>query len=1135
MKRIPDLISDTFFLKAADFSLSEKATPTTELRSPCDVEYGISNQKQASSKLFVFRSSVTYRKTSLILLFVLSMLTVLFNGTTATAQPTTTVSGRVLDKNKEPLPGVSVLVTGSKTGTRTDADGRYSLKVPQNARLRFTYIGYSTQELSIAGKTQINITLAENVTQLDELVVIGYGTAKKRDLTGAVSSVSGKDIRSVPVTTAAQAITGKVAGVNVVTQSGAPGASINITVRGGTSITQGNSPLYIVDGFQMDDGLRNVDINDIESIDVMKDASATAIYGARGSNGVVLVTTKSGKSGKTQVSYNGYFSTERLGKKLDLLGIEDYVKYQYEFRVLAGTENQFANMFGGDINSADFYTGAYSRIQRDYSSRPGIDWQDEVFGGSALMQNHNVSITGGTEKTRFVVSYNNTGQDGIVAKSGYTRNNVRAKLNHEIRKGIRFDLNSNFNSQRIDGGGSLGGMLKMTILQPVTGGSRFTNEQLLGSDIGMILSETDGQYDIYNPIITNDAITKNKYSRQIVTNAGLDIDLLKDLTFRTAGSYTWQQIRDDMFDDGRTRTARNNLGPWGSRNNDEKYSWQITNTLNYRKSFGKHNLNAMVGQETYYSESMNLDNTYYRFPENNFGLNNVGMAETVFTYGSGKSRYGIVSVFGRAIYNYADKYLLTATVRGDGVSKFAVGNQWGLLPSFSAAWRLSEEKFVKKLNLFDNLKLRIGYGVTGNCDIDNNMYATDYGSGKIAINGKEVNTLVPGNTLGNRDLIWEKTKSTNIGLDLSVLKSRISLTAEYYNQEASNLLLKNRIPVSTGYQYQFQNIGSIRNRGFEFILNTRNINGRNFSWTTDLNMSFNKSLVKALYGSQGDNFISTYDSRVSFLIEQGKPLGQFYGYKYDGVYTTEDFTQNADGTYRLKDGIASLKGASRATIKPGDVKYLPTKGEADANGNPVWSTNDRSVIGSALPKFTGGINNTFMYKGFDLSVFMNFSYGNKVFNMNTQRFMGPYLADQNSTASMASRFVLVDPSTGQQTTNLNRLAALNPDQANKKQIWSINSANKIAISDPLDYYLEDGSFLRVNTVTLGYTLPGRIAKKAFLSNARIYATINNLHTFTNYTGYDPEVSATSSGLTRGIDDSAYPRAKSVVFGVNLTF
>ncbi len=1052
------------------------------------------------------------------------------------AQTTIRVSGKVTDTKGEALPGVSVLVAGIKQGTQTDVNGNYALTVSPGASLRFTFVGYTTQLVKVNDRTKINVTLSDAVNMLDELVVIGYGTAKKRDLTGATASVSGDNIRQVPVTTAAQAITGKVAGVNVVTTSGAPGASINITVRGGTSITQGTGPLYIVDGFQMDDGLRNIDINDIETIDVMKDASATAIYGARGSNGVILVTTKSGKSGKTQVNYNGYVSMERLGQKLKLLGVEDYVKYQYELQALAGKEELWASMFGGSITDPDFFSGAYTRIGRDYGSRPGVDWQDVVFGGEALMQSHNVSINGGTEKTKFILSFNTTGQDGIVDKSGYKRYNVRSKINHEITKGIRVDFNSNYNYTRLDGGGSLGGMLKMTALQPVTGGVRYSNDQLINSDIGTDLSEIDSQYDIFNPLITNDARTQNKYTRQLIANAGAEFDILRDLTFRSAGSYTWQQVRDDFFDDGRTRTAQNNGGPFGSRDNSEKYTYQLTNTLSYRKTLGKkHSLNAVLGQETYYSESMKLDNQYYRFPENNFGLNNVQMAETVFSYSSGKNRYGIVSVFGRAMYNYSDRYLLTATLRGDGVSKFARGNQWGFLPSVSGAWRISEESFMKGISAINNLKLRVGYGVTGNCDIDDNMYATDYGSTKIAIGGAQENALSPGDVLGNQELVWEKTKSTNIGLDISLLKSRINLTADYYNQESSNLLIKNRIPVSTGYSYQFQNIGAIRNRGFEFVLNTRNINGRNFTWSTDFNISFNRSKVLSLYGNEGDYFIQTYDSRISFLIQAGSPLGQFYGYNYDGVYTTDDFNQNDAGGYTLKDGLPYLKGSSRANIKPGDVKYRSTVGETDGKGNPVWSTNDRAVIGRAEPLYTGGMNNTFMYKGFDLSVFMNFSYGNKVFNMNTQRFMGPYLANQNSLAPMADRFVLIDPSTGREATDLNRLSEINPDQYSKKKVWSLNSVNKIAISDPLDYYLEDGSFLRLNTITLGYTLPQRLSRKVFISKARFYTTLNNLHTFTSYTGYDPEVSATSSSLTKGIDSSAYPRAKSVVFGVNLTF
>ncbi len=1044
------------------------------------------------------------------------------------------VSGTVTD-GTDPIPGVTILEEGTMNGTLTDINGKYSIKAAsKESKIVFSSIGFDSQTVLVGNNTTINITLKEEISELDEVVVIGYGTSKKRDLTGAVSSVKGGELATVPVTTAAQAITGKIAGVNVVTQSGAPGADINVVVRGGTSITQGSSPLYIVDGFQMDDGLKNIDINDIESIDVMKDASATAIYGARGSNGVIIITTKSGKKGKTEVNYNAYISFEKLGSKLDLLNTQEYVEYQYEFQTLNGQVNSWANIYGGDLNSSDFYTGAYDRIEQQYGGVAPIDWQDVVFGGTATLTNHNVNITGSSDKTQYMLSYNYTGQDGLLAKSGYNRNSLRAKLNHELNDRIRLSFGTSFMGTELDGGGSLGGTLKMSILQPVTGGARYTNDELINTDISDEMQDIDSQYDIYNPLIMNDAVTKEKYTRLFTVNTAFDVDLAEDLTFRTAGSYLWQQVRNDYWDDGRTKEAQNNGGPFGSRDNSEKFTWQVTNTLNWAHQFNAHKLNVLIGQETYYSESMNLNNTYYEFPDNNFGLSDVSMAGQVFSYKSGKSTNGIVSVFGRLNYNLNEKYLVTGTIRGDGSSKFSKGNQWGYFPSVSGAWRVSEEPFMDNLSLINNLKFRVGYGTTGNCDISNNMYATDYQSGYYAIDKKQVSTLKPGNTVGNPDLQWETTKSTNIGLDVSLFDSRINLTSEFYNNVSDDLLIKNSIPTSTGYSYQFQNIGSIRNRGFEFVLNTYNVRNNKFTWTTDFNISFNKSKVLNIYGEDDDHFIQNY-GRIDFIVEKGQPLGQFYGYEYDGVYTTDDFNQNADGTYSLKDGIASLKGKVRSSIKPGDVKYITKEGNTDDDGNPVWSTDDRRIIGSAEPDFTGGMVNTFTYKGFDLGIFMSFSYGNEVFNMNSQRFIGPYLPNQTSMKVMADRFVLVDPTTGQETNDLQRLAALNPQQYNKDAMWSLHSDNKIAITDALDYYIEDGSFLRLSTITLGYTLPSHIVKRMHINKLRFYCTLNNIHTFTNYSGYDPEVSATSSLLTRGVDNSAYPRAKSVVVGLNLTF
>ena len=1053
-----------------------------------------------------------------------------------------TITGTVRDAIDVVI-GASVTVKGnSSIGTITDMDGNFKLSVPSSAKeLVVSFIGYEDQILTIGGKTHFDVTLKESSVMLEEVVAIGYAKVKRKDLTAATASVGGAELAKVPVTTAAQALSGKAAGVNVIQQSGAPGADIQITVRGGTSITQGTEPLYIVDGFQMENGLQNVDINDIETIDVMKDASATAIYGSAGANGVILITTKSGKAGKTEVSYNGFVSFSQLGKKLDLLSVEDYVKYQYEFQLLRGQEDNWAGIFGGDVNAADFYTGAYSRIANEYGNRAGIDWQDEVFGNTGITQNHNVNITGGSEKTKYMLSYNYTGEDGIMAKHGYQKNSIRTKINHELWKGVRFDFSSSLQMTKVEGGGSLGGALKQTILQPVTGGVRWTNEQLIGSDLADLFSEMYGgdNYDANNPIINNNAITNEKYTRLATVNAGLEFDIIKNLTFRTAGSYQWKQVREDYWDDGNTKTASSNQSPYGygKRNNDEAYQWQITNTLNYAFDLKEdHHFNVLLGQETAYWESMNLDNEYRKFSDGNFGLNDVSMG-TPTTWKSGKSKTGQVSFFGRLSYNLKDRYLINATLRADGSSKFAKGNQWDSFPSVSAAWRISEEAFMENMkDLVQNLKLRAGYGVAGNNKIENNMYATTYGSGHYGINGSDYITYVPGTTLGNEKLKWEKTKTVNIGLDFSILNSRVNLGVDWYNNESANLLIKNKIPTSTGYSNQYQNIGSIRNRGVEIVLNSTNIRTKDFTWSMDFNIAFNRSKVLDIYGdSETDNFIQDYESRMGFKIQKGKPLGQFYGLIYDGIYTTDDFTQQADGTYSLNPGVPYLKGSNRDNVKPGDAKYKPTVGETDDDGNPVWSVNDRTVIGNAAPKFTGGWNNTFTYKGFDLTIFMNFVVGNDVFNMSTQRFIGPYLANQNTIAKMANRFTLIDPQTGKESTDLTRLAALNPGQYSKGMMWNISGNNKTAISDHSSYYLEDGSYLRLNTITLGYTLPKKLLKQAHISNARVYCTLNNIHTFTNYEGYDPEVSASSSALTPGIDNSSYPRAKSWVVGVNLTF
>lgn len=1040
------------------------------------------------------------------------------------------VKGNVKDAQGMEVIGATVTADGSKAATVTDINGNYTLQVPEGTKqLTISYVGFDPQTVKLTGASSYTTELQESATMLNEVVAIGYAKVRRKDLTGSTVSVTGDDLAQVPATNAAQALAGKAAGVSVVSQNGAPGSSLNITVRGGTSITQSTSPLYIIDGFQSEDGLANVDVNDIETIDILKDASATAIYGARGSNGVVLITTKSGKKGKTIINYNGYVQFDKLGKKLDLLSPEDYVKYQYEWWTLKGEMNQYSRMF----------SGGYDDIAKDYGNYKGIDWQDEMFGGTATEYNNNVSLSTSSDKSRTFISYNNVFQNGLLDRTGFTRNSIRAKYNADLFKHVRFDMSTSFQVNRTQGGGTFTG-LKNAIGRPETGGILFTDDQLRNEELNTDFRTFSNEYDLYNPIIIQKAIENVKRVRLFTVNAGLEFDFLNDFTFRTAGSYTWRQTKSTLFDNGLSSNAINKGGPYGNWDDGELRVYQWTNTLNWNHEFGDHHLSALLGHEVWNTQTSQLNNAYKLFPKVNFGLDNVSMA-TPDTWSSSTTDNAIVSFFGRVNYSYADKYLLTATMRADGSSKFADGHKWGYFPSAAAAWRISEEKFFKESALssfINNLKLRVGYGTTGNCNITDYMYTTSYSSTVYPVGNQETSALAPGSTVGNPKLKWEKTKSTNIGLDLTMFHNRLNMSVDWYNNKSDDLLMKVNIPSSTGYSSQFQNIGSIRNRGVEVVINSVNIQNKDFKWTTDFNISFNRSKVLRIDG-ENEYYETTVtggtNAAVIYRAIVGHKLGEMYGYKTDGLYTTDDFDQNADGSYSLKKGVIYQKGQKTTTIKPGDVKFKSITGQTDADGTPVFNTDDRTVIGNAAPDFTGGLNNTFTYKNFDLSVFATFSVGNDIYNMSMQRYIGPWQPCQNLLSDAASRFTLIDPATGLECKDLNRLAELNPNQHNKNMMWSCHDENVTMLTTASDRFVEDGSYFRISTITLGYTFPKTWMQKVHISNLRVYATLYNMFTFTGYSGYDPEVSKTTSVLTPGVDDSTYPRSKSVVFGINLTF
>lgn len=979
-------------------------------------------------------------------------------------------------------------------------------------------------------------TAKVDTKDIEEVVVIGYGKVKKSDLTGSVSSVSAKDLAATPAQNALQALQGRAAGLNIVTSGGAPGAGANVTIRGGSSITQGNEPLYIVDGFQLDNALNIINPNDIESIDVLKGASAIAIYGARGSNGIIVIKTKTGKKGRTIVSYNSFMSFDMLSKKMDMISNpEQFVKYQYELAQLGGKATQWSNIFDNSLgtDSPGFYTGVFNRISNRYATASAIDWQEKMLGGTGTTQNQNFNISMGTEKTQAMISYNYNKQDGLLQNASETRNSLRANINSELHKGVRVDFNTTFNTNSTNGGGSYSGMKKI-LLQPITGGTKFTNDQLFNTQTFGDYSALDSGYDTENPFIETQASTSNRRFRQFLGNIGLEVDFLKNFTFRTAGSYAWTNSKSTSFSDANSKaylTDPVNTGINGNIANAENFRYQITNTVTYNKTFGeKHKVSALIGQEAIYQESESSSMRLIKFPLANYGLDDIANA-TVADKDVGHSSNSLSSYFARANYSYDNRYLVTATFRRDGSSKFGPNNKYADFPSFALAWRLSQESFWqngKINNIVNDVKFRFEYGITGNNDIANSLYTTNLVLTDYPLNNTPGNpAYTTSSTVGNPNLRWEQMKAKNLGIDLAFFNNRIKLTSEFYDNILEGLLLPATLPASSGYTTQFKNIASFRNRGMEYTLNTVNIKSNSFRWTTDANIGFNKSKVLFLDGnnfrqfSQGSNRAGV----VNYYATIGEQLGDMYGYVYQGIYTTDDFTQASNGTLTLNPGV--VKPAS-GTPKPGDMKFA-----ADNDAGDQF-TRKMVKIGNGTPDFIGGISNNFSYKGFDMTLFMKFSVGGDVYNA-TKQSLSPYALFQNVPSEFGNNYYrIIDPNTGLATTNLARLKELNPDEGSR--LWSLSNTNTANITYPSSYYVEDGSYLRIAQLTLGYSINKEFLERIAVTNARIYVTVNNLATITGYSGYDPEVAAASNvAVTPGYDTSAFPRSRSYVLGINLTF
>ena len=1025
------------------------------------------------------------------------------------------LTGTVVDTNGEALIGTNVSVVGSNIVTLTDLDGKFSLNIPNNAKLiGVSFIGYKKKSVNVDGRTDIKIELEEDSHELNEHVVIGYGTQRKSDLTGSVSTVDMEDLILAPVKSFDEALAGRVAGVQVVSSEGQPGSSIDVVIRGGNSITGDTSPLYVIDGFPIENPngeqanpINAIDPNDIESMTILKDASATAIYGARAANGVVIINTKRGSSGKTTVTYNGYYGWQSSNKRLDVLSPYEFVKLQNEIDPVK-TAEMYLNKKNSDGTTEVLPLDYYKTVK-------GINWEDQVMQ-TAPIHSHHLSLNGGNDKTKFNASLSYLDQEGIIINSGFRRGQGRVGFDHQVNS--RMKLSTNVSYARVFRYGtpvsSSGYNAELNLLFSVWA---YRPISLVNSNVDLIEVPNDPEIEQaaefrYNPIITTQNELRENTEESLTANGYLEYLLLKGLKLKVSGGYTRRWTQNDVFNNSLSRSGNpsTNSQVNGGVANTNTTTWLNENTLTYDLKIDKdQSINVLAG--------MTLQESNYRYIASymkllpNEGLGVSGLDEGTYSalYAT-STGWSLASFLGRVNYNLKSKYLVTASFRSDGSSRFAKQNRWSNFASGAVAWRANTEDFLKDVKWLSNLKLRASWGMTGNNNLGNFSYlpqlSTPVNAGYM-YGGSYTTGAYPSN-MGNEDLVWETTKQTDLGVDFGFFKQRLTMTVDLYRKNTSDLLLNAKLPPSTGYTSQYLNIGKVRNEGLELTLTGVIVENKKFRWASTFNIAFNKNKVLALGDGEHSRQTSQYwgdDWKLipGYIARVGEPVAQFYGHVWDGIYQYDDF-ELVGGKYILKDNVPS-NGQERAKVQPGHVKYK------DLNGDLVIDDNDRTAIGNPQPIHTGGFTNKFQYRDFDLNVFFQWSYGNDIYNANRLMLETGYKFNTNQYASYADRW--------------------SPDNQSSLIPVSRGSLYKTYSTR----IVEDGSYLRLKTVTVGYTLPRKLLRQLGISNLRVYATAQNLFTWTDYSGYDPEVSVRRSALTPGFDYSAYPRAKTLTIGTNITF
>ena len=1017
------------------------------------------------------------------------------------------ITGTVVDEMGEPVIGANVAVLKGKAGTITNLDGKFSLSVPSGSSIRITFMGYLPKTIRVVeGKLNYKITLQEDAQKLEEVVVIGYGTVKRKDLTGSVGRMEAKEIMAAPVKSCDDALAGKIAGVQVVSSDGQPGALPSIVIRGGNSITQSNAPLYVIDGFPMEDNDNlSINPNEIESIDILKDASATAIYGARGANGVIMITTKQGKAGRTTVTYNGSVSFGDVTKKVEVLSPYEFVRLQLE-------------MMGE--NAASLYLTGPNMTLEDYRNVKGENWYDKTTQ-NPLTHSHNLFISGGSQNTKFTVSGSYLNQRGLFINTGFKRYQGRFTLNHSINKKVRVALNANYSNSNsygvvvaeAEGANATSIMTDVWGYRPILASN--TDVDVENELFDPTLDPTK-QFRV-NPYLQLKNAFRERIRNTLMVTGNVEWKIIKNLTLNIKGGVSSRNAQNNAFNNSKTRTGNSifafSQGVNGSKIYTDVVNMSNENTLTYNYRRKKHSLTSMVGFTQQTNKSTKYGASANKIPNESLGLSGIdeGIPQKI---DSEVSKWGLLSYLGRVNYNYASRYYLTLSFRADGSSKFAPGNRWAYFPSGALAYRVSEEKFMKGIRAISNLKLRTSWGRTGNNRVGDFSYLS-----KIAVlteNGYSFGNQPPlqgsiVNTLKNPNLKWETTDQFDIGLDLGLFRSRIDISADYYYKKTHDLLINADLPVSSGYVRSYKNIGSVSNRGFEFTINTVNLDIKDFTWTTSFNISSNKTKVLALADGQKEmltNVTTTGSVNNSLYIAKvGEPVAQFYGLKFEGTYKYEDFNQNPDGTYTLKPELPA-NGDKRENIQPGHAKYW------DKNKDGTITAADYTVIGDPNPDFIGGFTNTFRYKAFDLSLFFQFSYGNEVFNANRVLFENgrTVLSSTNQFASLANRWSKDNP-----TSNIPVINGIGGNFYSSRTV-------------------EDGSYLRFKTASLGYNFDKRLLKKIGVQSTRLYVAGQNLCTWTKYSGLNPDVSVrSSSALTPAFDLSPYPTCWNVTFGVEITF